>query len=67
MDRLTIIVAMTGMGFTVLGVAMWRLHVLLEAAEARIIQLELDVLDLWPPARLSPVMAKLEDPAEWGC
>ncbi len=32
MDRLTIIVAMTGMGFTVLGAAMWRLHVLLEAA-----------------------------------
>ena len=63
MDRLTIIVAMTGMGFTVLGVAMWRLHVLLEEAEARVGRLERDLLALAPKA--GPII--VEDPAEWGC
>lgn len=74
MDRLTIIVAMTGMGFTVLGVAMWRLHVLLEEAYGRIDALERyvdgfvdDQADLM--AMISPKSGPsiVEDPAEWGC
>lgn len=66
-DRYAYILAMAGLGFTVLGVAVWRLHVLMEEAAGRIFALEQNLLMLVKSGTIlvSPPIA--EDPGVWGC